>query len=100
LFFCNRFSIRINVLWQDEPGSRHNHHWNGLSVILLGGYIETIYGEDGKVKRRIERRPLSIRYQRAEEWHRTDYLNDNTCAVTLYLAGKKRREGQWLKEAI
>lgn len=88
------------MLWQDEPYSRHNHYWNGLSIILLGGYVETTYHDDGTVKKVMRRKPGSVRIQPAEEWHRTDYLTEGVTAVTLYFAGRRRREAEWRKDLV
>jgi len=98
LFFCSRFSIRINVVWEDEPNTNHNHNWDALSLILIGGYKETTYNQDGSIKAITERRTGSLRLQKAAEWHRTDYLDRPSPAVTLYIAGRHRRDDEWRKD--
>lgn len=89
-----------HFLMSDTDEELHNHPWNGLSVILLGGYSEERrvpencmgFGMDTWVRR--EYKPWSINRIGKDDFHRVD-LYEKDC-WTLFIIGEKQQSwGFW-----
>jgi hypothetical protein len=90
------FNIYLhNILADDDDRAEHCHPWWSISVILRGGYIETINGVPHV------RHPGTIRWRRATEHHRLalfrnhwrgDILQPIVPAWTLFITGPRVRE--------
>jgi len=102
------FNIYLhNILADDDDRAEHDHPWWSLSIILRGGYMETINGICHM------RHPGTIRWRRATEhhrlslfscrwrwkgwpWKRTLVFDRVVPCWTLFITGPKVREwGFW-----
>jgi hypothetical protein len=86
LLFRNRpkwfpFNILIHEMIDDDHGEGvHNHMCPSITIILRGGYWETL--TDGKYWRR----PGFIGFRSADNFHRVD-LKKGSRPLTLYIPG-------------
>ena len=74
------FNILVHKLLKSDLGDLHDHYWTYITVILKGGYWETI--EKGK----LWRPPGYIGFRSANNLHRVD-LKKDTKPLTLFIAG-------------
>lgn len=99
LFRCKWFSIRLHhIVLPDQDRWPHDHPWNFLAIVLLGGYRElwdrnTAPRPSHPSRSRMVRR---LSYHRGEDVHRiTRFLPGRyfTCqgAWTLFITGRERR---------
>jgi hypothetical protein len=91
---CVRYSLLklidkvcINVIYKDIDGF-HNHPWDFVSIVLWGGYKETIW-DNGKQTINIYK-PGSIIKRKHTEFHKLEPLGKK--AITLFFKGKKQKE--------
>ena len=88
------FNIIINHIIDDDHGKgTHNHPFPFITIIVSGGYWETL----GGVKERKWRRPGYIGFRSADQLHRVD-LEHGIKALTIFIAGpygfrKSKRSG-------
>lgn len=75
--------IRLHKLLSSDPGDEHDHPWSFVSLILRGGYLETIEGAPKW------HRPGSIVRHRAEDRHRLTLPPGGAWSLVFY--GPKRR---------
>ncbi len=82
----------------DHDRQLHSHPWNGLSLILTGGYREERRaGSPGsyRIEERIYR-PGSVNLLQPDTFHRVELLDEAAGCWTLFLAGKRSDEwGFW-----
>ena len=69
----------------DYARALHDHPWDSVSIILMGGYVEhTPAGEHW--------RPAgSVVWRRAEDLHRIEVTPAMPLVVTLFITGRRRR---------
>jgi len=88
--------LRIHHIQAPDPGrSYHDHPFDFVSIVLRGGYVEEVYGDDGSGSPLdcyfLERRRwLAVASRRAETRHRITEVSPGGC-WTLVLAGPRRR---------
>lgn len=75
--------VAINVIYFEYDGF-HNHLWSFISVILYGGYKETI-----ESKERL-RKPFSFGYINHSCFHRVDLISDKS--ISLMIRGKDNKK--------
>ena len=86
--------IRDSHIIDDDHGKgTHNHPFPFITIIVSGGYWETLNG----VKERKWRRPGYIGFRSADQLHRVD-LEPGIKALTIFIAGpygfrKSKRSG-------
>lgn len=92
----NWFNIYLhNIVGPDAGRALHDHPWWNISVLLRGGYTETIpyYGDNQYAStgpfHHLARRAFSFVFRRATYAHRLDDPLPNTW--TLFIAGARRR---------
>lgn len=79
LFSCKYFSIFIHRIYKsDEDLHPHSHPWNFVSIILGGGYVETLYREGVE---KIVAKPFSILFRRYYEYHKIELIATTTSLV-------------------
>lgn len=78
--------ICINVIY-DDIDYFHSHPWDYVSIILWGGYKETIW-KDGKETVKIHKIGSIIRHKHSD-FHRLKVLNKRT--INLFFMSKKKR---------
>jgi hypothetical protein len=78
------FALYVHhILIEDRDRHRHSHPWSFWGLILRGGYRESLSG--GAV---VTRRPGSLAYRRAEDFHKVEELLGPTWS--LCLVGRRR----------
>jgi hypothetical protein len=83
------FNAFLHKFYGDDEEDFHNHPWNYTTVVLMGGYYEEFL--DGS---KIWRGVGHYRHKQAEDFHRIS-LKPGTTALTLFMPGKLKREGEW-----
>jgi hypothetical protein len=84
------FGVKVHhILMTDSDRAHHDHPWSFVSLILRGGYEESIRGVAETVRRR--RRPGRWHRMPAEGLHRITTLYGRSC-WTLVVNGPRRRE--------
>lgn len=93
IFQCKYFNIYIHRIFKsDEDKHKHNHPWNFISVILWGGYIESVLhmAKDTnlfiKYRRQYIRKFLNIGYRNFKDYHQFKLLKITT---TLVITGPR-----------
>ena len=77
------FNIIINHIIDDDHGvGTHNHPFPFITIIIKGGYWETL----GNSKEKIWRAPGYIGFRSADQKHRVD-LEPGIKAMTIFIAG-------------
>lgn len=97
----NRFGISCRVheiLQSDDARAFHDHPWWYITIVLRGGYWEVRpkYDHSG-IYQGPEREwigPGSIRFRRAESWHRLELAG--VTAYTLFICGRKSQDWGFL----
>lgn len=90
IFSCRLFSIFIHKIYQsDEDLHPHNHPWNFVSIILSGGYVETLYGASNAPEK-VVAKPFSVLFRRYYDFHKIELVSTTT---SLVFTG--RRIDQW-----
>lgn len=82
LWFTKRVCINVIYKEQDYP---HSHPWDYMTIILWGGYRETIYDEDG-TETTFTRKPFYIGRSKYTTFHRLYPLK--TPVITLFFRSK------------
>jgi hypothetical protein len=84
---CTTIKLYLHkILKEDEDEHPHDHPWNFFSLILKGGYVESVNHLFH------HRKPGSISYKKAEEYHKVLRLFSTTYSLALVF-GKKRTWG-------
>lgn len=95
LFSCSLFSIFIHRIYKsDEDLHPHSHPWNFVSIILGGGYVETLYREVEDLvhfrifytPEKIVAKPFSILRRKFYEYHKIELVSTTT---TLVITGRR-----------
>lgn len=82
-------AVRVHEILRSDAGRHpHDHPWWFITVILRGGYIETLYNERGRVKDVNYWGPGTILFRRATSWHRLT-LPQRGSTWTLFITGPK-----------
>lgn len=90
IFRCHWFSIMLHVFQDSDDDCLHDHPWDFVSIILLGGYYE----RDGDNKLTWYSAGSILR--RKADWKHQVVLHKKQKAVTLIITtGKKRSWGFW-----
>lgn len=79
-----------HILRSDADRELHDHPWDFLSLILLGGYREE--SPVGRLSRKL---PGMVLFRRAEHRHRVLLVNDRPAWTLVFTSGKKRSWGFW-----
>lgn len=77
LWFTKR--VCINVIYKDYE-HMHSHPWNYATVILYGGYKETVIENDNEVS--YDRKPGYVSSRTFTQFHKISPLKDK--AITLF----------------
>lgn len=99
-------NIYFHIQVADDPERPlHNHPWDNVSVILAGGYKETMCMSDGPPDDASTfvfiRRAGDVVHRRAGWSHRLELLYGNQYAMTLFTTGPKIREwGFWYPDGF
>jgi hypothetical protein len=91
-----RFDIAVrihHILRSDRGRDPHDHPWPFITVILRGGYFETLYDDEGFAQCTKWHGAGSILFRRAEQLHRL-MLAPGETAWTLFITGRKT-PGSW-----
>jgi len=81
-----------NILTSDHGRHPHNHPWWFVTIILRGGYWETMYDSQGFAIHKKWHGPGSILFRTPKHWHRID-LRPGVQPWTLFITG--RYKGTW-----
>ena len=90
IFSCPLFSIFIHRIYRsDEDLHPHNHPWNFVSIILSGGYVETLYRETEDhaylrtfyTKETVVAKPFSILRRKFNDYHKIELVATTTSLV-------------------
>ena len=80
-------AVRVHEILRSDAGRHpHDHPWWYITIILRGGYIETLYDNEGRVKDVNYWGPGTILFRRASSWHRLT-LPEKTPTWTLFISG-------------
>lgn len=99
-------NIYFHVQIADDPDRPlHNHPWDNTSVILAGGYKETICMSEGPPDDKstfvMLRHSGDVIFRRAGWSHRLELLPHETYTMSLFTTGPKVREwGFWYPEGF
>lgn len=99
-------NIYFHVQVADDPERPlHNHPWDNMSVILAGGYKETLSLSEGEPSlgstNVFIRQKGDVIYRRAKQAHRLQLLTGEAYAMTLFTAGPKINDwGFWYPEGF
>ena len=74
------FNILVHKILKGDRGDLHDHYWSYITIILRGGYWETL--KSGKYWRP----PGYIGFRSANNYHRVD-LEPGTRPMTLFIPG-------------
>ena len=74
------FNILVHKILKEDRGDLHDHFWSYITIILRGGYWETL--KTG----RVWRTPGYIGFRSANNFHRVD-LKEGTKPLTIFIAG-------------
>ena len=74
------FNILVHKILKGDRGDLHDHYWSYITIILRGGYWETL--STGK----FWRPPGYIGFRSANNLHRVD-LEPGTKPLTLFISG-------------
>ena len=93
------FNIFLHKFLKSDPDDVHDHPWPFLTVILKGGYYEWTpqFNSAGQKVGEIARwyGPGSVRWARADQYHRVELDPEVTC-WTLFMPGPKQRDWGFL----
>ena len=82
-------AVRVHEILRSDAGRHpHDHPWWFVTIILRGGYIETVYNEQGKLRDVNYWGPGTILFRRASSWHRLT-LPEQDSTWTLFITGPK-----------
>lgn len=82
-WFTNR--VCINVMYGDIR-VLHSHPWNYFTLMLWGGYDETVIIEDTRVVKR--RYPGWFSFKKYSDYHRIEPIGKR--AISLFIRGRER----------
>lgn len=94
-------NVYLHVQTRDDPERPlHDHPWDNCSVILSGGYKETLCLSEGEphpdITCKYVRLEGDVIYRRAAQAHRLELLYREPYAMTLFTTGPKVRDwGFW-----
>lgn len=97
-------NLYFHVQVKDDPKRPlHDHPWDNMSVILAGGYKETISLTDGEPQEESThtwpRGVGTVIYRRSRQAHRLELLYGEPYAMTLFMTGPKVKDwGFWFPE--
>lgn len=95
IFKCRFFGLYLHKFHQGDYDVPHDHPWDFWTWVLSKGYWEDVYTykpeESSPTIESVFRRPLSLRFVRAETLHKVR-LEANKKPWSLCLTFKKRRE--------
>ena len=74
------FNILVHKILKEDRGDLHDHYWSYITIILRGGYWETLS------KGKFWRPPGYIGFRSANNLHRVD-LEPGTKPLTLFISG-------------
>ena len=74
------FNILVHKILKGDRGDLHDHYWSYITIILRGGYWETL--KSGK----FWRSPGYIGFRSANNLHRVD-IEPGTKPLTLFISG-------------
>lgn len=85
------YAIRVHhILRSDHGRDPHDHPWPYLTIILRGGYWESLFDEHGTLLSKKWHGPGSVLRRPANTWHRLDVPEGQT-AWTLFITGEKKQ---------
>lgn len=101
MFRCKLFSVRLHHFVGEDPDHFHDHPWSFVSLLIKGGYVESIRHRVGFTRwetRTVFRlQPMVWAYRHRLTRHRVETLPEG--AWTLVLTGPELREwGFWLTD--
>ncbi len=94
------FNIMLHKILLSDHNCCHDHPWDFISLILKGGYVETVehnpceMSESYRTKKIIH--PGQIIFRKAEHRHKLDIYQ--TCWSLVLRFKVKRRWGFWIKD--
>ncbi len=91
-------NVYFHIQVGDDPDRPlHDHPWDNTSVILAGGYKETMsYSEGPPVPVVMLRQPGDVIHRRGSWPHRLQLLRGENYTMTLFTTGPKNRDwGFW-----
>lgn len=78
-----------HILRSDEGRDPHDHPWSYLTVILMGGYFEERFDDEGRFVSVRWHGPGSVLWRPANSWHKLIVPQGQT-AWTLFITGRKQ----------
>jgi hypothetical protein len=85
------YAVRIHhILRSDHGREPHDHPWPYLTIILRGGYWESLFDSSGNLLSKKWHGPGSALLRKANTWHRLDVPPGMT-AWTLFITGEKKQ---------
>lgn len=93
-------NVYMHLMLKGDAGREfHDHPWDSLSVVVSGGYTETMsdYEYDSKlgyvdILTSKQRESGNTHFRRADESHRLDMTKDHKYALTMFSTGPKVRD--------
>lgn len=92
------FSIYLHFTYEDDYPVLHDHPWDNISIVLSGGYYETVPApitSTANLYRRTKRihwrGPGSIIKRSAEQAHSLSLPRNGRRAISLFITGPRRR---------
>ena len=93
----SRWALMLhNMHRPDDDACHHDHPWSFWTLILKGGYIEEITGDDGLVWQ-TSNRPGRLLYRPATHTHRISKLPKGSCWTLVLRFKKERSWGFWTR---
>ena len=86
------FGVYLHCIHRPDEPAPHDHPWPFASLVLSGGYLETLYPDkrDGEHWRVRYRRRFSLAGVRLRSAHRVTHTDGDRPVWTLVLAGREK----------